>query len=149
MAKRFRFRLEPLLHLRAALEKDAERSLARALQEERRLEAELEALAQARTATFESRRSEPGRFLDLQAWRDAERHLVVIERKVMEVGEALVLARGRTEACREALRRAHRDRLSLERLKERRQEQHDQEQAKLEAIQLDELAVMRFRRRSA
>lgn len=149
MAKRFRFRLEPLLHLRSALEKEAERSLARALQEERRLEGELEALAQSRTATFESRRSEAGRFLDLQAWRDSERHLVVIERRVMETGEALVLARARTEACREALRKAHRDRLSLERLKERRKLQHDEEQDKLEAAQLDELAVMRFRRRLA
>ena len=59
------------------------------------------------------------------------------------------MARERTEACREALRRAHRDRLSLERLKERRKFQHDQEQDWLEAVQLDELAVMRFRRRLA
>ena len=149
MAKRFHFRLEPLLHLRSALEKEAERSLARALQEERRLEQELEALAAARTATFRSRSTETGRFVDLQAWRDAERHLVVLERRETQTREELRLALGRTEACREALRRAHRDRLSLERLKERRKEQHDQEQAKLEAVQLDELAVMRFRRRLA
>lgn len=149
MAKRFHFRLEPLLHLRSALEKEAERSLARAVQEELRLEAELAALAEARRATFQARASEPGRLVDLQAWRDAERHLLVLERRQHQAEEALVLARARTEACREALRRAHRDRLSLERLKERRKLQHDEEQAKLEAVQLDELAVMRFRRRLA
>ena len=149
MAKRFHFRLEPLLHLRAAMEKEAERALARALQEEQALQRTLEAIAVARTASFESRRSEAGRYLDLQAWRDAERHLVALERREHQARVDLQLAEGRTEACREALRRAHRDRLSLERLKERRKLQHDQEQDKLEAAQLDELAVMRFRRRLA
>ncbi|HJV22355.1 MAG TPA: flagellar export protein FliJ [Holophagaceae bacterium] len=149
MAKRFHFRLEPLLHLRSAMEKEAERALARALQEEQVLRRNLEEIALARTASFESRRSEAGRYLDLQGWRDAERHLVALERREHQIRVELQLAEGRTEACREALRRAHRDRLSLERLKERRKLQHDQEQDKLEAAQLDELAVMRFRRRLA
>ncbi len=149
MAKRFRFRLEPLLHLRSALEKEAERSLARALQEEQAILRNLEELGKLRLATFESRRSEPGRYVDLGGWRDAERHLVALERKEIQGRADLELAQGRTEACREALRRAHRDRLSLERLKERRKLQHDQEQDRLEAVQLDELAVMRFRRRLA
>ncbi|HJV88687.1 MAG TPA: flagellar export protein FliJ [Holophagaceae bacterium] len=149
MAKRFHFRLEPLLHLRSAMEKEAERALARALQEEQVLRRGLKEIALARTASFESRRSEAGRYLDLQGWRDAERHLVALERREHQTRVDLQLAEGRTEACREALRRAHRDRLTLERLKERRKLQHDQEQDKLEAAQLDELAVMRFRRRLA
>ncbi|MBI3132394.1 MAG: flagellar export protein FliJ [Acidobacteria bacterium] len=149
MAKRFHFRLESLLHLRAALEKEAERSLARSLQEEQALERQIEAIAAARAASFESRRSEPGRYVDIQAWRDVERHLVALERKELQARADLELAHGRTEACREALRRAHRDRLSLERLKERRKLEHDQDQDRLEAAQLDELAVMRFRRRLA
>jgi flagellar FliJ protein len=149
MAKRFHFRLEPLLHLRSALEKEAERSLARALQEEQALERQIEAIALARAASFESRRSEAGRYVDVQGWRDAERHLVSLERKEHQARADLELAQGRTEACREALRRAHRDRLSLERLKERRKLQHDQDQDRLEAAQIDELAVMRFRRRLA
>mgnify|MGYP000899117757 CR=1 FL=1 len=149
MAKRFRFRLEPLLHLRSALEKEAERSLARALQEEFRLESELSALAEARAATFRTRATEPGRLLDLQVWREGDRHLLKLERREVQARSELLMARERTEACREALRRAHRDRLSLERLKERRKLQHDQEQDRLEAVQLDELAVMRFRRRLA
>ncbi len=149
MAKRFHFRLESLLHLRAALEKDAERSLARAVQEEHLLERAIEAIASARTAAFESRRSEAGRYVDVQGWRDVERHLVSLERKELQAQTDLELARERTEACREALRNAHRDRLSLERLKERRKLEHDQDQNRLEAAQLDELAVMRYRRRLA
>ncbi|HJW34485.1 MAG TPA: flagellar export protein FliJ [Holophagaceae bacterium] len=149
MAKRFHFRLESLLHLRASLEKEAERSLARAVQEEYVLERQIEAIATARTESFESRRSEAGRYVDVQAWRDVERHLVSLERKEHQARADLKLAQGRTEACREALRRAHRDRLSLERLKERRKLEHDTDQDRLEAAQLDELAVMRFRRRLA
>lgn len=149
MAKRFHFRLESLLHLRASLEKEAERSLARAVQEEYVLERQIEAIAAARTESFESRRSEVGRYVDVQAWRDVERHLVSLERKEHQTCADLKLAQGRTEACREALRRAHRDRLSLERLKERRKLEHDTDQDRLEAAQLDELAVMRYRRRLA
>ncbi len=149
MAKRFHFRLEPLLHLRTALEKEAERSLARALQEEQSLLKRLEGIASQRTASFESRRGETGRYIDLQGWRDAERHLVSLERQEVQTRADLGLAQARTEACREALRRAHRGRLSLERLKERRKLQHDQDQDRMEAVQLDEMAVMRFRRRLA
>lgn len=149
MATRFRFRLDNLLHLRSALEKEAERALARALQVEREAEAHLESLRERRRAVLEAKRAEAGRLLDLEQWRATERYLVALDRLDARARVALAEAHEASEACREALRKAHRDRLSLERLKERRRAQHDLEQARLETIQMDELAMLRFRRRSA
>lgn len=149
MATRFHFRLDNLLHLRAALEKDAERALARALQAEREAEMHLESLKERRRAVLEAKRAEAGRLLDLEQWRATERYLVALDRLDARAREALEDAHGATEACREALKKAHRDRLSLERLKDRRRAQHDLEQSRLETIQMDELAMLRFRRRSA
>lgn len=149
MATRFRFRLENLLHLRSALEKEAERALGRALQAEHEAQAHLEALKARRHAAIEARRTEAGRLLDLEQWRALERFLVALDRLDARGLEALKEAQAVSEACREALKKAHRDRLSLERLKDRRRTQHDIEQARVEANQLDELAVLRYRRRSA
>lgn len=146
MPKRFQFRLDPLLHLRASLEKEAERALGRALQAEREAEEHLEMLRRQREETVDAKRTESGRFVDLEKWRAIERYLVALERLMARAQSALEEARAASEACRESLRKARRDRLSLERLKERRRDQHNQEQLRIEANQMDELAVLRHGR---
>jgi flagellar export protein FliJ len=149
MAARFRFRLEPLRKLREALEREAERALARALQAEREVRAYLETLATQRNAIFEARRLATGQVLDLELWRAGERFLVVLERRQLEGYERLRLASVQVAAEREALILAHRNHLMLVRLKERRALQHTQEQQLREALEMDELAVLRHHRQSA
>jgi flagellar export protein FliJ len=149
MAARFRFRLEPLRKLREALEHEAERGLARALQAERAVRDHLEALAAQRAGIFESRRLSKGQFLDLDRWRDGERFLVVLERRQLEGYEQLRVASAQVTTAREALVLAHRDHLMLVRLKERRALQHAKEQQLREALEADELAVLRHHRNSA
>lgn len=149
MAARFRFRLEPVRKLREALEREAERALARALQAERDVRAYLESLAAQRNAIFESRRLATGQVLDLDLWRAGERFLVVLERRQLEGYERLRLATAEVTAAREALVLAHRDHLMLVRLKERRALQHAKEQQLREALEMDELAVLRHHRPSA
>ncbi len=149
MAARFRFRLEPLRKLREALERDAERTLARTLQAERALRAHLEALAAERVAIFEARRLASGQILDLELWRAGERYLVVLERRQLEGYERLRVASAEVVAAREALGLAHREHLMLVRLKERRALQHAKEQALREALDMDELAVLRHHRQTA
>lgn len=149
MAARFRFRLEPLRKLREALEREAERALARALQAERDIRAYLESLATQRNAIFESRRLATGQVLDLDLWRAGERFLVVLERRQLEGYERLRLASAQVAAAREALVLAHRDHLMLVRLKERRALQHAREQTLREALEMDELAVLRHHRQTA
>lgn len=149
MAARFQFRLEPLRKLREALEREAERALARTLQAEREVRDHLASLADQRQAIFESRRTAPGQALDLDLWRNGERFLVVIERRQIEGYERLREASAQVAAAREALVLAHRNHLMLVRLKERRALQHAREQQLREAIEMDELAVLRYHRQSA
>ena len=149
MAARFRFRLEPVRKLREALEREAERALARALQAERDVRAYLESLATQRNAIFEARRLATGQVLDLELWRAGERFLVVLERRQLEGYERLRLATAEVAAAREGLVLAHRDHLMLVRLKERRALQHAKEQQLREALEMDELAILRHHRSSA
>ncbi len=149
MAARFHFRLEPLRKLREALEEEAQRALARALQAERDIRTELDAMAEQRKALFEARRLAAGQFLDLDLWRNGERFLVVLERRQMEGYERLRVALVKVAEEREALSLAHRNHLMLVRLKERRALQHQQEQQLREALEMDELAVLRHHPRSA
>jgi len=149
MAARFHFRLEPVRKLREALEREAERALARAIQAERDVRAYLESLEVQRLALFESRRLAAGQLLDLELWRAGERFLVVLERRQLEGYERLRQASAQVAAAREALTHAHRDHLMLVRLKERRALQHEREQQLREALEMDELAVLRHSRQSA
>jgi flagellar export protein FliJ len=149
MAARFHFRLEPVRKLREALEREAERGLARAIQAERDVRTYLESLAAQRSALFESRRIATGQTLDLELWRAGERFLVVLERRQIEGYERLRAASIQVAAAREALTLAHRNHLMLVRLKERRALLHAQEQQLREALQMDELAILRHHRRSA
>ena len=149
MAARFHFRLEPLRKLREALEREAQRALARALQSERDIRTELDALAEQRKALFEARRIAAGQFLDLDLWRNGERFLVVLERRQLEGYERLRVAVAKVAEEREALTLAHRNHLMLVRLKERRALQHQREQQLREALEMDELAVLRHHPRTA
>ncbi len=149
MAARFRFRLEPLRKLREALEHEAERALARAFEVERDIRAYLESLEAQRTALYESRRVSTGQVLDLELWRAGERYLGVLARRQIEGYERLRIASDQVATAREALILAHRDHLMLVRLKERRALQHAKEQQLREALELDELAILRHPRKSA
>ncbi len=149
MAARFRFRLEPVRKLREALEREAERALARAIQAERDVRTYLEGLAAQRNAIFESRRLVTGQVLDLALWRAGERFLVVLERRQIEGYERLRVASALVTEAREALVLAHRNHLMLVRLKERRALQPAREQPLREVLEMDELAVLRHHRPSA
>ena len=145
MARRFVFRLEGLLRVRQAFEQEARRHLARMLRLRVEAETHLASLERERTATFESRRAEPGAIVDLLKWRLAERYLVLLERRIIAAGEALALAESQVEIARSSLLKARRSKLMLLRLKERRQESHDLEVQRKETREMDDLAVLRSR----
>ena len=149
MANRFHFRLETLRKLRESLEHGAERDLAQALRVEREARAFLDRIAEQRVAIFESHRLSAGAVLDLDLWRAGERFLVVLERRQIEGYEKLRAATTRVTEARAALVLAHRNHLMLQRLKERRALQHAKEQERREAIEIDEMAVLRYHRQSA
>jgi len=145
MARRFFFRLHALLKLREAMETEARRHLARMLQAQLLIETQLDDLRRERAATFESRRSAPGEAVDLLRWRLAERYLVVLERREARLQASLREAVADTEAARSSLLKARQERLTMLRLKERRQAIHDQESDRKERLEVDDLAVIRSR----
>ncbi len=145
MATRFRFRLQPLLKLRKSLEEEAQRHLARTLDVKQAAEARVAELQQLHLSTADIRRAAPGEVLDLQRWRAAERYLVVLERMLLEARQAVIAAEHRVAEARVALKKAHQAHMTIERLKERRKEQHEFEQLQEELRAMDELAVLRYR----
>jgi len=148
MAMRFRFRLAPLLKLREARKKDAQRLLGKVMGELRLLQDRLKALGDLKNETFQQRRVGQGQAVNLDLWRSIERFLVSLERKMIETNVEIARVQLLVDEARRALTKAHREHLTLLRLKERRQEQYDFEVSKEEQQQADELAVLRYQFKS-
>lgn len=143
MARRFQFRLESLLRVRKALEDEARRNLARNIAARNEAMARLAALLDAHRQAVEGRRTGVREVVDLERLRANERWLLVLERRIFLGTQEVQEAEARVTLGREALVKAHRDHLVLERLKERRQAQHDQEVLAADLKDLDELAILR------
>ena len=145
MAGRFRFRLEALLKLRHSLEDEAQRHMARMIALEDAAQARITELRAAMGETIDSRRLVPHQVVDLERLRASERFLLVLERRLEWATQELTQARELVSAARQALVKAHQDHLMLQRLKERRLEQHNHEVILAEAKDMDEIAVLRHR----
>jgi len=141
---RFRFRLESLLRVRVALEEEAKRRLAVAILARDRAAARVAELREAQREALDSRRTGLNEAVDLDRWRATERFLLVVERRIAEAEVAVAQAEARVAEARQALLKAHQDQLILQRLKERRQEQHALELLHEETREMDEIAVLRY-----
>lgn len=141
--KRFRFRLEGLLRLRRLRERQARRQLADALRALRQAEARCH-LARRAVREAEARVLHAQDARELRGWAEA------MERRREELAAA---ERARAEASRHAeelwarFLQLRRDRKVVEQVRERRWRLHQREQARREQAQLDELALLRRRRR--
>jgi len=144
MAKRFTFRLAPILKIREAKKKDAQRLLGRRMAELGLLQDRLRALEEARSDAFGRRRVQQGQPVDLGLWRSIERFLASVERRIEETDAEIARAQALVDEARKALTKAHREHLTLERLRERRMEQYSLEVAREEQRQADELAMLRY-----
>ena len=144
MAARFKFRLEALLRVRKSLEEEAKRNLARKMAHLEQAKARVAELQAAQLAAMLSRRMAPGTVVNIEAWRNIERFLFVVDQRITQAKGAVLLAEGQVTAARQALVKAHQSHLILQRLKERRQEQHAQELLKEETRDMDEIAVLRY-----
>jgi flagellar FliJ protein len=148
MAKRFNFRLAPILKIREAKKKDAQRLLGKRMGELKALQDRLQSLREAWNDAFGRRRAQHGQPIDIDLWRSIERFLTSVERRVEETNAEIAKAEALVDEARKVLTKAHREHLTLDRLRERRKEQHDQEAAKEEQRQADELAILRYQFKS-
>jgi len=144
MAARFKFRLEALLRVRKALEEEAKRHMARMLAALEEAKAQVADLKASHLAAMLSRQTAPHQVIDLDRWKMTERFLFVVEQRIQLAEGTVRLAESRVAAARQALVKAHQNHLILQRLKERRQEQHAQVVLQEEIRDMDEIAVLRY-----
>jgi flagellar protein FliJ len=145
----FRFRLERVRALRERAEDEAKEAFAGAMLERVRSEQEMEDAAkrvsQAREAQLDATAA-PISATELMA---RQAYLERSERAHQASRDDLNRRDQAVEERREELTEAARDRQALERLKENRRVEFVREQARIEAADLDEIALNGFRRRAA
>ncbi|MGH2895846.1 MAG: flagellar export protein FliJ [Solirubrobacteraceae bacterium] len=145
----FRFRLERVRALRERAEDEAKEAFAGAMLERLHSEQEMEDAAkrveQAREAQLDAAAT-PISATELLA---RQAYLERSERAHQASQEDLNRRDHALEQRREELTEAARDRQALERLKENRRIEFQREQERIEAANLDEIALNGFRRRAA
>ena len=145
----FRFRLERVRALRERAEDEAKEAFAGAMMERVRSEQEMEdaaqRVAQAREAQLDATAT-PMSATELMA---RQAYLERSERAHQASRDDLNRRDQALEERREELTEAARDRQALERLKENRRLEFVREQERIEAADLDEIALNGFRRRAA
>jgi len=145
----FRFRLERVRALRERHEDVAKQALAGAMMQHHRCEQELDAAAdritRARAAQLDGATapSSASDLLGRQAYLERTERAHRASRHDLTRHELELAQR------RDALTQAARDRQALERLKERRHIEYNQEAARREGLALDEMATNGFRRKTA
>ena len=134
--RRFRFRLAPLLRLRAQFERSARRELATAMAAVAAVERQIEAArASLRDCADQAARGDSvGRFArSLEA--GLRRHQFRLERQRVD-------AERRLDAVRADYAQKARDRRTLERLRDQQRDAHRQALQRAEQAELDELAAL-------
>jgi flagellar FliJ protein len=143
--KRFRFRLERLLELRAHREQQALYRLAEATGHCVRLARRIQELGQERGAAYRSAPGEVGS-LDLGLFAYRERYLAWLEASRRRLSEELVSREKKRLEVQARYLEAAREHKVLEKLKERRAAEH-RRQARIEEFNvLDDVAASQFLR---
>jgi flagellar FliJ protein len=143
--KRFRFRLERLLELRAHREQEALYRLAEATGHCVRLARRIQELGQERGAAYRSAPGEVGS-LDLGLFAYRERYLAWLEASRRRMSEELVSRENQRLEVQARYLEAAREHKVLEKLKERRAAEH-RRQARIEEFNvLDDVAASQFLR---
>ena len=145
-AKKFRFRLEPLLKIRQYREKERQKEHAGAVQEVLKQKQELVTLDNQRLDTLDHQRQKLVGRLSVAEALVCSRYLVKLKRQRMNGNGLLHGLEREAENKRQKLVIAARDRKMYELLKDKQQLRHRQELEKQEQKQLDEVAVTAFRR---
>jgi len=147
MARRFRFRLQPVLRYREMIETEKKKDFAlanRAVEEER---LRREALQQDRGATQADVRDLYAGGAPFQQVVEAYRYINTLDLQLVYNAQRLAKLAAVREEKRKLLMIAQRDRKALDLLRERRREDHAYEVARAEQTELDALAVQAKRRR--
>jgi flagellar export protein FliJ len=147
MAK-FKFRLETLQKVREATRDERRVALAEAFRAAELLAAMREELAAEEAELRDVQRSAAaGRYLDVNRLVEAQRYELLLRSRGEELAKQAALLAAEIERRRRTLVEADRDVRVLDKLDERQRREHARRQARLEARQLDEAALVKWRSR--
>src|SRR5688572_30254101 len=139
---KFVFRLQAVLRHRKAVEQEKLRDLAMAAARLREAENELKELDQSMRETNEDvRRNRLTGRLDVAFIAAHRRYLLGMQRKAMEVAGKIAAAQKAVEAARAALAEAAKQRMVLEKLREKQEARWREETERKELAQLDEVGM--------
>jgi flagellar protein FliJ len=138
----FVFKLAAVLRHRELAEKEKQRDYALALAQQQQLEDQLAALNRSMQATNDDIRQNHlvGR-LDVNFITAHRRFLLGVQRKAMDLVNAIAKARLQTETARVALAQAATQRMTLEKLRDKQRQRWNDEVNRKELIALDEIAM--------
>ncbi len=145
-AKKFKFRLNPLLKLREHREKERKKEHAAAADEVQKHKQHLDALDTKRIETLDHQRERLTGRLSVAEALVFSRYIMKLKRQRMAGTELLHALEKEAELKRQKLVEAARDRKIFDLLKEKQQLRHRQEIEKQDQKELDEVAVSPFQR---
>jgi len=145
-AKKFKFRLDPLLKLRKHREKERQKEHAAAAAEAHKQKQLNGDIDRARVNTLDYQRSRLAGQLSVPEALICSRYIMKLKRQRLAGNELLHALQKETEKKRTKLVEAARDRKIFEKLKEKQQLRHRREIEKQEQKELDEVAAGPFQR---
>lgn len=148
MAKRFTFRLEPVLALRQQREDQQRRVVGerlRSLQQSRAVMRELHRTVEE--ALARTRRDRQDQRLDIAAALQAQRWRWYLDRRIARQHADIDRIQSVLNEERAELARRAKDRKALQMLRDRRHDEHIAAQARFERLEMDEIAAQRYVRR--
>lgn len=140
----FRFRAAAALEMRRKAEDDAARELAKKEAVFRRIEASLTAAEAARTTALANQHTQAQQGIDVSTLFWHRNWIVRLQATVVDLRAELRTAREAVDAARHTWQLAKRDRLSLERLRDRALARYRADEQREELKVIDELARIRF-----
>ncbi len=145
MARRFVFRLDPLLKLRKARQKDQQRVVADRLRRLARCERELADLNNAQSAAVaDARRVRRETIIDLEWTLQEQRWRAHLQRRTRSKAVELQDLQQLLDEARAELAQRNRDVRVLENLRQRRLEAYQRDMKRAERVELDEIAMQVF-----
>lgn len=147
-AKKFKFRLRPLLKLREHREKERQKEHAAAVGEVKKQKSHIDSIDTDRIGTFDCQRRRLTGSLSVAEALVCSRYLVKLKRERMAGVELLHALEKGTEQKRQELVIAARERKTFELLREKQKLRHDQGIEKQDQKELDEVAIGLFRRKN-
>jgi flagellar protein FliJ len=143
--QKFGFRLESVLNLKSQLEDNAKNSLARATRElESQLDC-LEGLKNVNEGSMNSLNAEVDVGIPVYRIMVYNSYLSYLKNKIIDQKENVNIAEQDVDINRESLIKAMQERKILEKLKEKKYQEYQKEQNKVEQLLIDELNSFKFK----